>query len=168
MALVPYNAEVLHSRCETFNFEHPQTDPKRLANDLMLEKNLKQAYGLAANQIGVNLCVFAFMDEVAFNPEMVNATISKELMVEGCLSYPGLWIAIERPEYITARYYTEDGVEVERDLTGLESRVFLHELDHLNGKTMIDHASKFKLQRAIEKATKGGYVYSYKELRRTG
>ena len=90
MALVPYNAEVLHSRCEAFNFDKPQTDPKRLANDLMLEKNLKQAYGLAANQIGVNLRVFAFMDEVAFNPEMVNATISKELMVEGCLSYPGL------------------------------------------------------------------------------
>lgn len=165
MALVPYNSEVLHSPCETFNFDNPQTDPKKLANDLMFEKNLMNAYGVAANQIGVSLRVFAFNDEVAFNPEVIDATSSKELMTEGCLSYPGLWISIERPSAIIARYYTEDGVKVERSLNELETRVFLHELDHLNGTTMVDHASKFKLQRAIEKAEKCGYDYTYKKLR---
>lgn len=165
MALVPYNSKVLHEECETFNFDNPQTDPKKLANDLMFEKNLMNAYGLAANQIGVSLRVFAFIDEVAFNPEILEATNSKKLMEEGCLSYPDLWISIERPSIITARYYTEDGVKVERILSELETRVFLHELDHLNGKTIIDHASKFKLLRSIAKAKKYGYDYTYKKLR---
>lgn len=165
MSLVSYNDEVLHNPCEAFNFENPQTDPKKLATDLMLEKSLKKAFGLAANQIGVSLRVFAFENEVAFNPEVIEYSSLTERMTEGCLSYPGLWITIERPMYIKAKYYTEDGVEVERDLTGLETRIFLHELDHLDGTTMVDHASKFKLQRAIEKAEKDGYVYKYKELR---
>ena len=165
MTLVPYTSKVLHSPCETFNFDKPQTDPKKLATDLMLEKSLKNAFGLAANQIGVPLRVFAFNDEVAFNPVVIETSSLNERMIEGCLSYPELWITIERPLYITAKYHTEDGVEVQRDLSSLETRVFLHELDHLDGITMVDHASNFKLHRAIEKAGKKGYVYSFKELR---
>ena len=164
MSLVSYKEKVLHIPCEAFNFENPQTDPKALANALMDEKTRKNALGLAANQIGVSLRVFAFDNEVAFNPQVIMSSLETQLMTEGCLSYPGMWISIERPSYATVRYWTEDGKEVERDLSSLETRVFLHELDHLDGLTMLDYASKFKLQRAIEKAQKDGFVYNYKEL----
>lgn len=128
---------------------------------------LNKGIGLAANQIGHHLRVFAFMDEVAFNPEVIESSDTMALHEEGCISYPGIWLTISRPLLVKARYYTEDGTLVERQLSEMETRVFLHELDHLNGITMIDHASTFKLRRSIGIARKHGYVYCTKELRQS-
>jgi peptide deformylase len=156
---------VLHEWCDAFYFNQPQTDPSELASDLALIKSYKKGYGLAAPQIGVSLRVFAFLDEVAFNPWVLDASDEEVLAVEGCLSFPGLWIQIKRPKIVKARYLTENGKEVIRELNELESRVYQHELDHLNGKTFNMMASDLKLRRAVESAKKHGYNYNYKELR---
>lgn len=164
--LVSHTDHVLHFACTPFNFDNPQTDAKSLAEDLIREKSEKQALGLAANQIGKSLRVFAFMDEVAFNPKVLQGTETSEVMKEGCLSFPGLWVQVERPLLVEVEYQTEDGTVIKRGLNELETRVFLHELDHLNGITMVDLVSDLKLRRAIVKAKKDGYVYNYKELRK--
>lgn len=167
MSLVHYTDKVLHQPCIPFNFDvQLLADTKKLAEELMLEKNLKNGYGLAAPQIGDNQRVFAFLNEVAFNPEVLEESSTTVMVTEGCLSYPNLWVTIKRPQFIKVRYQTENQEVVERELTELETRVFLHELDHLDGITMIDRASDLKLRRAIEQANKHGSKYSYVELRK--
>jgi peptide deformylase len=163
--IIEHTDPVLHSKCEEFSFENPQTNPSDLAKTLIVEKASKQALGLAANQIGVPLRVFAFLDEVAFNPEVMASSEIVEPLDEGCLSYPGLWIIVRRPVSAQVKYYLETGQLVERHLNELETRVFLHELDHLNGVTMVDHASDFKVKRAIVKAKKVGHEYTIAALR---
>jgi peptide deformylase len=57
---------------------------------------------------------------------------------EGCLSFPGETCIIKRPDTIDVCYYDVAGIEVVEQLSGLASRCFQHELDHLNGITMYD------------------------------
>jgi peptide deformylase len=102
--------------------------------------------GLAANQVGIDQRIFvADVGEgpfVVINPEILRASAKKTVMEEGCLSFPGVHIRIERPEAVHVRYLTEGNETVEVHLTGVPSKVFQHEIDHLNGRMIIDHATK--------------------------
>jgi peptide deformylase len=169
-ALIPYDSEILHRSSYFYDFNDQPITAKDLANTLLLAKGSRNAYGLAAPQIGVPYCVFAFLDEVAFNPKILEYdyefdTKEEELFSEGCLSYPGLWIQIKRPPFVKVSYQNVDGTKVERWLGRLESRVFQHEYDHLEGITMVDKASDLKLRRAIQQANKHGQKYTYSALR---
>lgn len=164
--LVPYTDKILHTSCIPFDFEKDASEAPILAEQIMFSKETRNGWGLAAPQLGINKRVFAFLKEVAFNPEIVEQSEIQELVVEGCLSYPNLWVSVKRPKLISVRYYTEDNKLVERELDHVESRVFLHEYDHLDGITMIDRASDLKLRRAIEMANKHGASYKYAVLRK--
>ena len=59
--------------------------------------------------------------------------------VEGCLSIPNITLRIKRYNKIKVRYYDENGRVVKKSLDGFMSKLFQHELDHLNGKLMIEH-----------------------------
>jgi len=96
MSLVNFDDPVLHKPAMSFDFNSPPVDPKEIANTLTLAKNARNAYGLAAPQIGVPLRVFAFLNEVAFNPEVIEEFGPSENMTEGCLSYPGLFVQVKR------------------------------------------------------------------------
>lgn len=166
MALVKFNDPILHKPASSFDFNNPQIDPKELTNTLLLAKNSRKAYGLAAPQIGIPLRVFAFLEEVAFNPELVLEWAPFENETEGCLSYPGIYVQVKRSAESKIRYQNETGEWIERVTSSkLENMVFLHELDHLNGVTFVDKVSDFKLKRAIEQANKHGTNYTFAELR---
>lgn len=115
--------------------------------------------GLAANQVGMSKRVFMMKrfytvkgeganSGYTFEPRdeyvtCVNPVIldrSKELMLfdEGCLSFPGKTVRTRRPGAIKVAYYNDKGQSVCEVLDGLESIIFQHELDHLNGKDMRD------------------------------
>lgn len=167
MNLVDYTDPVLHEPCRAFDFD--TDDAPSLADRLQHEKLRLRGYGLAAPQIGEPVKAFAFLDEIAFNPIILDYGSDGEgndyeLATEGCLSYPGLWVTIKRPVLVKAQYFTDTGEMIERWLDRLESRVYQHELDHLGGFTMIDHASPLKIRRAIEQANKHGFRYEYAEL----
>ncbi|WP_252177682.1 peptide deformylase [Endozoicomonas sp. 4G] len=68
------------------------------------------------------------------NPQISDFSKNTCWTWEGCLSVPGMRAWIERPESITAVGYNERGERQEQSLSGFAARVFLHELDHLNGK----------------------------------
>jgi peptide deformylase len=99
--------------------------------------------GLAANQIGVSrrICVFDAADgngaQVLINGELVE-TDGEIRTEEGCLSVPGYWWEIQRPEFARARGLDLDGNEVEYSGTGLMGRVLQHELDHLDGGLLLE------------------------------
>ncbi|MDR0821072.1 MAG: peptide deformylase [Oscillospiraceae bacterium] len=99
--------------------------------------------GIAATQIGVMKRVVVIdLDDGEGVIELINPVITKEKgkqrEVEGCLSLPGSWGYVVRPEYITLRYQTRIGEEVEINAEGLFAQSICHEVDHLNGVLFID------------------------------
>jgi len=96
--------------------------------------------GLAANQVGLHVRLFV-MDlsenkthpELIINPEIIGFSDKKHTMDEGCLSLPGIWHKVSRPETVTIRYLDSTQKVHEREYTGLASSCIQHEIDHLNG-----------------------------------
>ncbi len=101
------------------------------------------ALGLAANQIGhnVRVAIVRLGEEtrIILNPEVVERSPDLEVDTEGCLSLPGVEAEVPRPKRVVVRAQDEDGREIELDLEGLEARLLLHEIDHLDGILFIDH-----------------------------
>ncbi len=97
--------------------------------------------GLAAPQIGVQKQVFVWEinDEpmVIINPKIVE-TSGEWVYDEGCLSIPGLYVEMLRPNAVLMKGLTLEGDEIEIEADELMGRLFQHELDHLNGILMFD------------------------------
>jgi len=107
--------------------------------------------GLAAPQIGVQkrFFVFDYDDEpgVIINPVIVETRGEAEFS-EGCLSIPGLHFDIIRPAEIHVKGYDLDGNELDLELDDFASRVFQHEIDHLEGILMEKHLTAEQLAEA--------------------
>lgn len=105
--------------------------------------------GLAAPQIGDNRRFFVaeFEEEllVVINPVITKRSDETDREEEGCLSLPKLHVEVDRAREITVEYYDENGDQYEIDLEGFPARVFQHEMDHLDGKLLVDYVdySKF-------------------------
>ncbi|MCI5675670.1 MAG: peptide deformylase [Ezakiella sp.] len=94
--------------------------------------------GLSAVQVGVLKRVIVVQPEadgeikVYLNPTIVHECGSS-IMNEGCLSVPGEYGPVERPEKIKLKYVDVDGNELEKEIEGFEARICCHEIDHTNG-----------------------------------
>ena len=114
--------------------------------------------GLAAPQVGIKKRIFImgnFTKLVAcINPKIVSLSEERENDLEGCLSFPDLFMKVKRPSSCTVQYNIASGELVERELTGLESRVFLHEYDHLIGVTFDQRVGDLALKMAKDKRKK--------------
>lgn len=109
--------------------------------------------GLAAPQIGVNkrLMVIDVSEEsdqpLAFiNPEVITAEGEKSYD-EGCLSVPGFYEKVTRPDVIRVRALDRNGEQFEMDADDLLAVCVQHEIDHLDGKLFVDYISNLKRQR---------------------
>jgi peptide deformylase len=111
--------------------------------------------GLAANQIGVprRIAVFDAQDEmgarVMINPEIVESSGEWEYE-EGCLSVPGRYWNIVRPGFARVRALDLDGNEIEYAGDGLLGRVLQHEVDHLEGRLLIDRLDRAERKQALK------------------
>jgi len=119
--------------------------------------------GLAANQIGITKRFFAIGHEsfdvfkkpaIIYNPVLVNTDEEQELGQEGCLSFPGVWVQVNRSRAVMVRYQNNKGEFLLSRLEGLEARCFQHELDHLDGITFNKRVSKLKWDMAQQKANR--------------
>src|SRR6266540_778883 len=91
-------------------------------------------------------------------PQVVE-TKGKVVSEEGCLSFPGVYFEVERPEVVTVSAIDIDGKEFTFEVSGLAARCVLHETDHINGKLFIEFLSPLKrdlLKRKIKKKIKLG------------
>ena len=108
--------------------------------------------GLAAPQVGVQKRLFTYDvgegPEVLINPEIVE-TEGEWAYEEGCLSIPGFHFEIVRPKLVTMTGVDIDGDEVVVQGDELLGRVFLHELDHLDGVLMLDRLDPDERKRAL-------------------
>jgi peptide deformylase len=104
--------------------------------------------GLAATQLGVMNRVFVYRPDpdtpigVLVNPQLEWTSDEIEPGEEGCLSIPGIWVEVERPERVRMRGYDATGREQLLEAEGMEARVLQHELDHLDGVLMLDRINK--------------------------
>ena len=74
--------------------------------------------------------------EIFMNPKVIGETFSQEYQWEYCLSFPNVRCMVKRPLGIHVRYIDQNHDEIEQKLYDFHARMFLHELDHLEGKTM--------------------------------
>jgi len=131
---------VLREKCQPI-IEISEREKKLFAKMLFTMKHYN-GIGLAAPQIGIldRLIVACIEEEpiMLANPEIVDAK-SCEIMIEGCLSIPDVSVEVERPFEIIAKGLNGKGEVIELKASGLLARVLQHEIDHLNGKLIIDY-----------------------------
>ena len=114
----------------------------KLVDDMLETMYDEPGIGLAAPQVGVSRRLFVY--DIGDGPEViVNPVISESrgewVYEEGCLSVPGLYWEIVRPKEIHLTGYDLDGNEISLEADELLSRLFQHELDHLDGVMLVDH-----------------------------
>ena len=134
---------------------------RTLVDDMFETMYEAQGIGLAATQVDVHLRVIVIDlqdDEhaplVMINPEYEVLTQQIEEMQEGCLSVPGFYEVVKRPEHVLLKALDRDGSAYELEATGLLAVCIQHECDHLNGKLFVDHLSNLKRSRIRSKITK--------------
>jgi peptide deformylase len=116
--------------------------------------------GLAAPQVGLKLRILVLnpsgdeKDDLALiNPEIVARGGPDTLFDEGCLSFPGIYAEIRRPERCTVRARDVEGRPIEAEYSGFQSRIIQHEYDHLEGVLLVDRmspADKLRNRTALE------------------
>ena len=128
-----------------------------LAKRLKMTMKLYSGVGLSANQCGVAERMFVIgTDEfqlVCLNPKVLSSG-SPEKGKEGCLSFPGLFLNVERPSWIEVEFTDENGAVKQTRLEGISARCFLHELEHLDGIKYTSHVKPLALKMARQKANK--------------
>ncbi len=159
--IVTYPSEVLTT--PTSEVDEIDREVLDLIGDMFDTMYKAEGVGLAANQIGVPLSLMVIdttlkedvpdIKLVLINPEILRAE-GKIRFKEGCLSFPGLSVEVERFERVELRALDEKGRERIYTLEGFPAVVFQHELDHLKGITFLDRLSAWRKRLALEKYRK--------------
>jgi peptide deformylase len=128
-----------------------------LVEDMWETMHVSDGVGLAGPQVGMpkKIAVIEYNGEkfVLINPVIVEKEGSKTVE-EGCLSFPGIYEKVDSPEKIKVRWQNEKGGYEEKEIDGFLACVFSHEIDHLNGKLLIDRVSPLKRQFLKKKIAK--------------
>lgn len=169
------------SPLETWNFKIKSKEEtlefgKMLFANMMHHKGL----GLSANQIGIPVRVFCISPLiyretyvtsetpvpkktiVFFNPIITRLSEKTVYMEEGCLTWPGLFVKVRRPEAVTLTYMNEEGNVYTETYTHLLGRVIQHEMDHMDGNNFLRIASPVHKQIAFQKRKK--YLRQLKKM----
>ena len=116
-----------------------------LIDDMIETLHHAEGLGLAAPQVGIlrRVCIVEYDDELyeLVNPKLVKSK-GKCVDNEGCLSVPGYRGLVERPEQIDITYFDRNGKQHKLHAEGYFARVFLHEMDHLDGILFCDKMIK--------------------------
>lgn len=165
--LVDPNHPMMWTVLPEFDFANPPVNPNEFASTLVETARKNKGLGLSANQCGFPHRVFvmgANEDYIAcFNPKLILAE-DEAHMAEGCLSFPLLELRITRPKTITVEYQDWNGEKHETKFTGLSARIFLHELDHMNGMVYTDRVKPLALKSGMKKVEKTYRKYFGKNM----
>ena len=128
-------------------------DLEKFERDMIKLMLAERGMGLAANQIGITKRFFAIGHDtfdtfekpvIIWNPQIIKQSKEKIIDVEGCLSFKGIWLKVERPKTVEVQYETTQGKTEFATLDGMESKCFQHEYDHLEGITFNQRISKLR------------------------
>jgi peptide deformylase len=134
---------------------------RKLVRDMAETMYEAPGVGLAATQVDVHEQVIVIdisetHDDlrVFINPRILEASSDTKLAEEGCLSVPGVYDAVERPDRIRVRALDQHGALFECETDGLLAVCIQHEMDHLQGKVFVDYLSQLKQSRIKSKMRK--------------
>jgi peptide deformylase len=143
--------------------ERVDDDLRALMDDMLETMYAAPGIGLAAVQVGVPRRVIV-MDlsraegerepRYFVNPEITWRSEETQPYEEGCLSVPEIYDEVERPARVKLRYLDYQGRAVEEEAEGIFAVCIQHEMDHLDGVLFIDHLSRLKRDRAVQKVKK--------------
>ena len=157
--LLEPNHPLLHSPLPEITAETEPEDRVELTNNMSETMRHYGGIGLSANQVGLALRMFVFGDNKhfipCFNPKILEYGGPDMAIEEGCLTYPGLFVKIYRPDWIVAQWEDEKGELHEANFKDLTSRIFQHEYDHMEGIDFRSLAGKISLdiaQRKVKRA----------------
>jgi len=153
--LIEEASKVLRTPPPEFDFENPKEDPKEIEKNMAEAMDKFGGIGLSANQVGLPYKMFVMKTADKgtvgfFNPKLTKASQETDLMKEGCLSFPDIYLMIKRSKTIEFEYQDSDGEKHTLVLDGLAARCVQHEIDHLNGVIFLQRASRLKLERALK------------------
>ncbi len=149
LQVVHYPEPVLRKRAK----ELPEVDDavRETVKSMFVTMYEDKGVGLAAPQVGLRQRILVINptgdpdqaeEELALiNPTLIDRAGETTSMEEGCLSFPGIYAAVDRPDRCTVRAQLPDGSEFEREFEGFISRVIQHEYDHLEGVLLVDRMS---------------------------
>lgn len=134
---------------------------RKLVEKMVLAMGKEKGMGLAAPQVGVlkKIIVFETGEGAAalINPKIIKYGSEKFLDVEGCLSFPGIWLRIKRPKKIEVEATDLRGEKVKLSAEFMAARVLQHEIDHLAGILFIDRIGflqKCKVRKQLKELEK--------------
>lgn len=133
---------------------------KTLISDMAETMYEAPGIGLAGPQVRVMEQIFVLdvsdgRDDlrVFINPQII-ASSGSQVYEEGCLSIPGIFEKVERPEFVTVKAQDQNGESFIIEADGLLAVCIQHEYDHLHGTLFLDHLSRLKKSRTIKKYEK--------------
>ena len=144
-----------------------------LIDDMFFTMYEEKGIGLAATQVDIHkrIIVIDITNDKSekiylINPKLISLSSTKDSMDEGCLSVPGFYETVSRPNQVKIETYNTKGEKKVLDAEGLLAVCIQHEIDHLNGKLFVDHISNLKktrIEKKILKLKKEGKI-----IKRTG
>lgn len=160
MNILTYPDKILLEKTHGWDFSISRI-PDLYVEDM--ERVLEESHtgvALAANQVGIPYSFFVIrknfaetheLPRVVANPIIVEKSIITEQLKEGCLSFPGHFLSITRPRSVKIMYQdVEGGTHVEW-FDGFNARLFLHEIEHLDGETFLKNVNS-TVRRRIAKS----------------
>ena len=144
-------------RRETAEFEAFDEELRAIVDGMLARMFESQGVGLAAPQVGLSRRLFVLNEEgdagkpelnrVLVNPVITARRGKRVKHEEGCLSLPGIYAEIERPERCTVEYHDASGEKHVEEFDGFVSRIVQHEYDHLEGVLLVDRMTPADKQR---------------------
>lgn len=151
--IVEQGEDCLNKVCRPVTEFNPRL--RTLLDDLVETLAAAGGAGLAAPQVGVlrRACVVMDVDTEEYielvNPEIISQS-GEQTGPEGCLSVPGKWGLVTRPNYVRIRAQDRDGGWFEIEGEELMARCFCHELEHLDGHLYTEHIDRFLTDEEVE------------------
>jgi peptide deformylase len=149
LPILTYPNDVLRNPTQPVKFPL-SPEIKKLTKDMVDTVRQADGIGLAAPQVGKSVKLIIINLEknnvplmALYNPKIVGKSLKKTEIEEGCLSIPGVFGTVKRPKKVTIQAQNADGQVVKISDDGWIARVAQHEIDHINGKLIIDLIKKY-------------------------
>lgn len=160
LKIYKYGADILTQQTKKINFNLMEKKLPKIIADMTQTCLMMEGVGLAGPQVGLDISIAVILlpqkEEGKYKRYvLINPVISQKqgqvLSEEGCLSFPGLGVQIERATEVKVKYLDERGLPVELKAKDFFAIILQHEIDHLQGKTFIDNLPLAQKKEALEK-----------------
>jgi peptide deformylase len=170
IVLYSSNHNILRTKTNQSNIQNDRENLEKLIQDMKDTLESVGGLGLAANQLGrdESVCLVKLDNNIItmINPQIVSSGGEKKTSIEGCLSLPDITSKVERDETISVKFINPDTEwsEQEMEIDFPNSVIVQHEVDHLNGKLMIDYLTPLQknlINTKLKKVSRGNADINY-------